>query len=223
MSSHAFESSRIIPAVYLCAFLSRLCERVEGRYHHPPLPLNTTVSSLISHSWKEDLRCTDTFTGPDGALFWGVCMCMCVCTCMSTWMHMYMFGQSWAASRVHTRTYTQTFLFALLLLLSLSLFFFSLPLSAKVIGVPRSLRLCRGVYVGRDPPRSIALYRIRQETEWPEPGQSLAIAEYGWGVCLCVGNCGHGTLGSPHKSKRAPFLHQYLKAILSPHPQVAWT
>lgn len=61
--------------------------RAEGCYHHPLLPLNTTVSSLINHSLKEALYCTDIFTGTDGAftdLFRvsaNTCMCTFICAC----------------------------------------------------------------------------------------------------------------------------------------------
>lgn len=61
--------------------------RPEGCYHHPLLPLNTTVSSLINHSLKEALYCTDIFTGTDGAftdLFRvsaNTCMCTFICAC----------------------------------------------------------------------------------------------------------------------------------------------
>lgn len=61
--------------------------RAEGCYHHPLLPLNTTVSSLINHSLKEALYGTDIFTGTDGAfteLFRVsayTCMCAFICAC----------------------------------------------------------------------------------------------------------------------------------------------
>lgn len=61
--------------------------RAEGCYHHPLLPLNTTASSLINHSLKEALYCTDIFTGTDGAftdLFRvsaNTCMCAFICAC----------------------------------------------------------------------------------------------------------------------------------------------
>lgn len=65
--------------VFVCIPITTV--RAEGCYPPPPLPLNITVSSLISHSWREDIHCTNAFNRRDGAFFHGmydfpqICMC----------------------------------------------------------------------------------------------------------------------------------------------------
>lgn len=70
MASHSFQSHIVILVVYLCVFLSRLREQKGGGTPtHSTLPLNTTVCSLISHSWREGAHWVVALLTQNGVFF----------------------------------------------------------------------------------------------------------------------------------------------------------